>query len=132
MTSEYWRRIAALAEESRDDCEAFEPPDEFPATDRAMTYLREGVGEVLSVYVDARTGESVEFDAVELALLQQAMNDWLELYARCYRTEIDAEFTVREAAELLVETHNLTDTAQLLTGVPERDRQQGWDRRKVK
>ena len=53
---------------------------------------------------------------------ERALNDWLELYARCHGRSIDAEFTVREVAELLVETHDLADTAQLLTGVPARER----------
>ena len=34
--------------------------------------------------------------------------------------DIDAGFTVRTAAELLLETRNVRDVAQLLTDVPER------------
>jgi hypothetical protein len=49
------------------------------------------------------------------------MNDWLELYAACYGTDLDAAFTVREAAEILVRTENVRHTAEVLTKVPERD-----------
>lgn len=48
------------------------------------------------------------------------MNDWLTMYARCYGVDLDADFTVREAAEVLLRTHDVVDTAQLLTCVPER------------
>jgi len=48
------------------------------------------------------------------------VNTWLELYARCYGVSAEVDYTVREAAELLIETHDLTDVAQLLTAVPER------------
>jgi len=69
---------------------------------------------------------------VEFSLLQRAMNDWLELYAACYGTDITAEFTVREAAELVIATHNLRDTAQLLTRVPARDTSRSWSQGTVK
>ncbi|WP_327052475.1 hypothetical protein [Halomicrococcus gelatinilyticus] len=121
--SEYRDRIADLAERSREDREAFEPPADPPAEAEALSYLRSGVGEVVAVYVEGRTGEFAAFDDVELSLLERALNDWLELYARCYGEEIDAEFTVREVAELVVATHDVTDVAQLLTHVPRRREQ---------
>lgn len=116
--SAYYDRIVALADEARCAREAFEPlatPDE----ERAMEYLQTGVGPTVGLYIEARTAdEPVRFSPDEMALLERAMNDWLALYARCYGVALDPEFTVREAAELLIDTHNITDTAQLLTKVP--------------
>jgi hypothetical protein len=122
-------RIAELSERSRRDREAFDPPSDPPDEDRALSYLTDGVGSVVGLYVEARTGEGVGFDPAEFALLERALNDWLELYAACYGADIQADFTVREAAELLVETHSLRDTALLLTRVPERDVEEAWSGR---
>ncbi|WP_440006302.1 hypothetical protein [Halomicrococcus sp. SG-WS-1] len=118
--SEYRDRIAVLAERSRVDREAFEAPENRPDEERALSYLRDGVGDVVSVYVDGRTGEFAAFDEVEMSMLERALNDWFELYARCYGETIEAEFTVREVAELVIDTHDVSDVAQLLTHVPER------------
>lgn len=113
-------RVRELAREARAARESFEPsvaPDE----DRALEILREGFGPVVWVYVEGRTGgRAARYSQTDMRLLRQALNDWLELYARCYGVELDAEFTVREAAELLVETRNVRDTARVLTRVPER------------
>ena len=120
--SEFRDRIDDLAERARADRRAFDPPADPPDEEQAVRYLREGVGEVVSVYVDARTGEFAPLDEAEMAGLERALNGWLELYARCHGRDIDAEFTVREVAELVVDTHDLVDAAQLLTGVPPRQR----------
>jgi hypothetical protein len=73
------------------------------------------------VYVEARTGgRLVRFSPAEFDLLHAALNGWLALYTRCYGVETDPDVTIREAAEVLLETHNVRDTAQLLTHVPER------------
>jgi hypothetical protein len=48
------------------------------------------------------------------------MNAWLECYAACYGVDLDAEFTLRTAAEALVDTHDIGDVARVLTKVPER------------
>ncbi|WP_132058514.1 hypothetical protein [Halorussus amylolyticus] len=118
--SDYRDRIAALAARAREDRRTFDAPDDPPDEERAVRVLREGVGDVVAVYVDARTGEFAPLDREEMALLERALNDWLELYTRCHGREIDTEFTVREVAELAVDTRDLADTAQLLTGVPGR------------
>lgn len=84
-----------------------------------MAILREGFGPTVSLYVECRTGgRAVRFDEDEFAELQRAMNEWLELYAACYGREIDADHTVRTAAEALLDTENVHDVARLLTGVP--------------
>jgi hypothetical protein len=113
-------RISDLAASARRDREAFEPPDDPPDDERAMTYLREGFGQAVWCYVDARTNGFDHIDPADFSALEDAMNRWLELYARCYGREIDADVPIRQAAELLLETHNVADTAQVLTHVPGR------------
>ena len=117
----FGERIDDLAERATEDCAAFEPPADPPVEERAMTYLREGAGPAVSLYVEARTGGlMVRFPPDRYRALEGAMNDWLSLYAACYGVELNAAFTLREAAELLLDTHNIGDVAQILTGVPAR------------
>lgn len=123
--SEYHDRILELAERARHDRETIESSAVFDeesdeeTEERAMEYLRTGLGPTIGLYIEARTGEEpVRLSTEEMALLERAVNDWLAVYARCYDVALDPEFTVREAAELLIETHNIRDTAQLLTQVP--------------
>ncbi|MCU4741718.1 hypothetical protein OB955_17440 [Halobacteria archaeon AArc-m2/3/4] len=115
----YGSHIAALARRAERDHRDFDPAEASPAD--VTNYLQEGAGQAIWLYVEARTGgRLVPFSEAELSALQDAMNTWLELYARCYGVDLEAEFTVREAAELLVDTRNIRDTAQLLTRVPGR------------
>lgn len=119
--SAYWPRIRELAAEAAAERRAFDPPAAPPDEERALSYLTEGAGRVVAVYVEARThDEGVAFSEAEHALLHRALNDWFDLYARCYGVELDADFTLRETAELVVRTHDIRDTAQLLTRVPPR------------
>lgn len=119
--SEYEDRIAALHERATADAAAFEPPADPPDEERAVEYLRNGAGQAVWLYVEARTGgRMVPFPPDELDRLRTAMNRWLELYARCYGVEIDAGYPVRTAAEALLDTHNIRDVAQVLTKVPQR------------
>lgn len=118
--SKYADRIATLADRAARDREGFERPSDPPAEERAMGYLREGVGPAVALYVDARTNDWHRFETDSFEALESAMNTWLELYAACYGVDIEAEFTVRKAAELLIETHNIHDVAQVLTHVPDR------------
>lgn len=98
--SQYRDRIFELADRARQDREEFVPPESPPDEERAMEYLRSGLGPTIGFYIEARAGdELVRFSSVEMSLLEQAMNDWLSLYAQCYETPLDAEFTVREAAD---------------------------------
>ena len=110
-------RIADLAARARADRESFEPPGDPPDEERAMEYLREGAGEAVWLYVEARVEGFVHISPGEFDKLEGAMNEWLELYAACYGVDMDADFTVRTAAELLIETHNIRDTAAMLTRV---------------
>lgn len=119
--SRYGPRIAALARGAERDRAAVEADDSAADAEVAREYLREGAGQAIWCYVEARTGgRLVAFSEAEFAAIERAMNDWLECYARCHGVELEADFTVRQAAELLLETRNVVDTAQLLTGVPER------------
>jgi hypothetical protein len=113
-------RIHDLAERAEQHREQFSPPSDPPAPDRAMEILREGAGPAVSLYVEARTGgQMVHFPPEEYHALEGAMNTWLELYAACYGVDIDADWAIREAAQLLVDTHNIEDVAVMLTHVPE-------------
>jgi hypothetical protein len=135
--SDYRDRIEDLAERAREDRRTFDPPDTPPDEERAVEYLRDGVGEVVAVYVEARTGEFVPLDTEEMANMEQALGDWLALYARCHGREVDPDLTVREVAEAVIETRDVVESARLLTGIPERrpDRESGaaWrSRRRVR
>lgn len=125
---EYTARIDALAERARADRAAFELPADPPDREQALGYLREGVGQAVGVYIEARAGPDapVRFETAAYRRLERAMNDWLVLYAACHGTRIEASFTLRTAAELLVDTHDIAAVARLLTGVPER-RERGSD-----
>lgn len=118
--SGYVHRIRDLADEAQEARRTFEPPD-AERDERALRYARDGVGPVVGLYIEAHTAQwDVAFSAEELRLLHRALNDWLTLYARCYDVDLDAAFSIREAAEVLLKTHNVRDTAQLLTCVPPR------------
>ena len=130
--SGYVDRIRDLAVEAREARETFDPPERTEprsdetagateADERALECARDGVGPVVGLYIEAHSAAwDVEFSGEELRLLHRALNDWLSLYARCYGVDLDASFSIREAAEILLKTHNVRDTAQLLTCVPPR------------
>jgi hypothetical protein len=113
-------RIESLYEQARADRAAFTPPVNPPDEDQAMSFLTDGAGQAVWVYIDGRTGEWKRFSQAEYDRLEWAMNAWLELYSACYGTRIEASYPLRVAAELLLETHNIRDVAQLLTHVPAR------------
>ncbi|SDF67624.1 hypothetical protein [Halorientalis regularis] len=120
-TESYHDRIESAVERYRADRDAFDPPDDPPAPDRAMAYCREGLGPTVMIYVDARANDwGVRFSEREFDLLHEAVNGYLSLYTACYGVETEPDATVREAAELLLDTHNIRDVAAMLTGVPER------------
>lgn len=119
----FCERIHSLAERAERDAATFQPPEDPPDEARAMEILRTGVGPAVSLYVEARTGDlMVHFPPAEYEALEGAMNTWLELYAACYDVDVVAEWTVREAAALMVDTHNVGDVAAMLTQVPENSR----------
>jgi len=85
-----------------------------------LAAARDGLGPVVGLYVEARAAErGVRLSAAELDLLHRATNDWLAVYAARHGVAVDPDATVRAAAELLLDTHDITEVAALLTGVPE-------------
>lgn len=119
--TDYRERIDELAARAARDRTAFEPPENPPDEERAMAFLREGLGPLVVLYLDARTAdEAIEFSDDELAQFHRATNDWLVLYARCYGVSMEPDTTIRKAAEVLVGTDDIRATAQLLTHVPAR------------
>ncbi|MFP9191158.1 hypothetical protein [Natronosalvus vescus] len=119
---QYGSRIAALERQAERDHQTLADGTCDADPERARSYLREGVGPAVWIYVEARTGgrrryiSPAEFDALE-----RAMNRWFECYAACHGVDLEAEYTVREVAELLLETRNIHDVGELLTGVPVSD-----------
>lgn len=110
--------IERLATRAREARESAEPPSDPPDTDWALEAARDGLGPVVARYVRARTGDLERLSSGQMDGLHRATNDWLAVYAIGYGVETDPDVTVREAAELLVETHDIVATAELLTGVP--------------
>lgn len=114
-------RVDDLAAAAREATATFEPPADPPDEDESSRIVREGVGPTVSLFVEIRTGgRSVYLSPEYYDRLEGAMNEWLERYAACYGVDLDADFEIRTAAQLLVDTHNARDVAQILTGVPER------------
>lgn len=109
--------VEALAEHALETQVGFEPPAD--PEQRTSTYLREGLWPVIDAYIDVVSAGG-RLDRRAHDHLETAANVWLELYARCYGESIHADVPVRSIAETFVDTHNIRDTAQLLTGVPER------------
>ncbi|WP_254271475.1 hypothetical protein [Haloarcula marina] len=119
MSHQSHDRIRALERRAEAAAEGFDPtpPDEA----RALELLREGVGPTVAVYCEARTGDAwVRFGQQEFDRLERTFNRWLEMYAACYGVALDGDYSIRTAAELLVDTHDIRDVATVLTGVPER------------
>lgn len=115
-------RVEELATRVREEREAFEPPGDADEADEcAKRYCREGVGPTIMVYVEGRAGtDLVAFEAETFARLERTLDEWLALYARCYGVDADPDVTIREAAEVFVDTHSAKYTAEILTGVPSR------------
>lgn len=124
--TDFSERVAELSERAARDYERFDPPSDPPDEERAVGYLVDGAGDAVGLYIDARTGELFRFSEAEFESLEGAFNNWLELYAACYGVDIESSFTIRKAAEFVIETHSIRETALLLTGVPDRDRSVQW------
>ena len=121
--SRYAERIERLASEAREARAAWDSDSgngTVPDDERALEAARDGLGPVVACYVEARTSDDPpRFSAREHRLLRRATRDWLELFARHHGVAHDSDATVRAAAELLLETHDVVAVAELLTGVPE-------------
>lgn len=118
--SPYVHRVRDLADEAREARRTTDVGEE-PDPEAALEHARDGLGPVVALYVEAHTGgRRTRFSGEELSLLHRATGDWLTCYARAHGVDHDAEVTVREAAEALLDTHDVTDVARVLTGVPGR------------
>lgn len=118
--SRYADRIERLARAARDARESWDGDLDAPDEQRALEAARDGLGPVVACYVEARTSDDPpRFSPREHRLLRRATRDWLELFARHHGVAHDSDATVRAAAELLLETHDVVAVAELLTGVPE-------------
>ncbi len=81
----------------------------------ALEFIREGFGPTVSIYIESRTGgRFVHFSDEEFRRLEYAMNTWLELFGLWHGVELELDYTVREAAKLLIDTHSARDAAELL------------------
>lgn len=116
--SRYVERIERLARDARAARRKWADDDPEPDDQRALEAARDGLGPVVACYVEARTSDDPpRFSAREHRLLRRATRDWLECFARCHGVAHDSDATVRTAAELLLETHDVVAVAELLTGV---------------
>ncbi len=121
MDDDRHERLQTLARRARNERDAFDPPVRPPDEHRAQSYLTEGFGPALAIYIESRTAKTQPpLSPDEHSTLETAINDWLWLYARCYETRIESVIPARTAATALIETGSLLDTAQLLTHVPQR------------
>lgn len=113
----YGSRILALARRAERDRRRSESETNDAVPDPEQRYLREGAGQAIWLYVEGRTGgRFIQFSPAAYDALEGAMNDWLGCYARAKGVELDASFTLRTAAELLLETRNVHDVGDLLVG----------------
>ncbi|OIB59336.1 hypothetical protein [Natrialba sp. SSL1] len=119
--SEFGPQIAALARHAEREHAALHRGNAPLGPTFAPQYLRDGVGQAIAVYIDTRTGgRPAPLSPAELESLEYAMHRWLECYARCHGVALEPDVSIRTAAEVLLETRNIDDAGQLLTGVPAR------------
>ena len=119
MTTDYDDRIRRLDTHARQVAATLDPdpPDE----ERAADILRLGVGPTVALYCEARTGDDWHrFDEREFSRLQTTLDRWLACYGACYGVDLEEDYSIRTAAELLVETRDARAVAAVLTGVPDR------------
>jgi len=119
MATSYDDRIRQLDARAREFAASLDPdpPDEALAAD----VLRLGVGPTVALYCEARTGEEWHrFGRREFTRLQTTLDRWLDCYGACYGVDLTGSYSLRTAAELLVDTRDARAVAAVLTGVPDR------------
>lgn len=114
-------RIEQLASQARADKRSIEARQlQVPDSEQALEFLRTGAGPAIMLYIEGRTGGRMyDFGTTGYEQLEWAMNVWFDCYAACYGVTRVDRTPLRTAAELLIETQNIEDTAMLVTGVPE-------------
>ena len=90
--------------------------------DSALECLMMGFGPIVAMYLEARIkGKLIPITQNQFEKIELIMNGWLEIYARYYGEEIEANFSVRDAALLFLETHDIQDVAEILTKIPNKN-----------
>lgn len=115
-TADIPTRIETVADRAAAARTTASPTGDPPEAD-ALDIARDGVWPALHIYIDARRTNH-RFTTDEHTRLHRALNDWLAVYAAAHGYDIDPDVPVREAGETFLDTHNITDTAQILTGIP--------------
>lgn len=89
----------------------------------AMECLMKGFGPSIAIYIEARLkGNLIPITPEQFLKLESIMNGWLELYTEYLGEKVEANFSIREAAVLFLETHDIQDVAEILTRVPKVDK----------
>ena len=89
--------------------------------DSALDCLMIGFGPVIAMYIEARIkGKLIPITPEQFERIESIMNGWLEIYAKYYGEDIEANFSIREASLLFLETHDIQDVAEMLTKIPKK------------
>jgi len=87
----------------------------------ALDCLMVGFGPVVAMYIEARIkGKLIPITPEQFKRIELIMNGWLEIYARYHGEDIEANFSIREASLLFLETHDIQDVAEMLTKIPKK------------
>ena len=80
-----------------------------------------GFGPVIAMYIEARIkGKLIPITPEQFERIESIMNGWLEIYAKYHGEDIEANFSIREASLLFLETHDIQDVAEMLTKIPKK------------
>ena len=89
--------------------------------DSALDCLMIGFGPAIAMYIEARIkGKLIPITPEQFERIESVMNGWLEIYAKYYGEDIEANFSIREASLLFLETHDIQDVAEMLTKIPKK------------
>ena len=89
--------------------------------DSALDCLMIGFGPAIAMYIEARIkGKLIPITPEQFERIESIMNGWLEIYAKYYGEDIEANFSIREASLLFLETHDIQDVAEMLTKIPKK------------
>ena len=87
----------------------------------ALECLMMGFGPVIAMYIEARIkGKLIPITPEQFERIESIMNGWLEIYAKYHGEDIEANFSIREASLLFLETHDIQDVAEMLTKIPKK------------
>ncbi|MDS0284143.1 hypothetical protein [Haloarcula onubensis] len=119
MATAYEDRIRELDAHAREFATVLDPDP--PDDELAADVVRLGVGPTVALYCEARTGADWHrFERQQFRRLQATFDRWLACYGACYGVDLSGSYSLRTAAELLVDTHDARAVAAVLTGVPGR------------